>query len=203
MKNGEIVDILNSNTKVIYHKIVDQKWSATKAMNKYSNQYDIPIGNWKNIFKLFRTCLKDNTIKELQYKILHQYIPTNKLLFQMGKVMSNKCRFCEMYVETIEHLFFDCTHVRNIWFDIELKLYLVEKIKISLTVSDIIFGYNISSESTFSAQNVNINTVLLYVKNYIWKCKIAEIEVRKENVMYDIEQNMMYVPYFKRFIEVR
>ena len=201
LKNGEIVDVLNSNSRVIYHKIVDQKLSTTKAMNKYANQYNIPTGNWKNIFKLFRTCLKDNIIKELQYKILHKYIPTNKLLFQMGKVMSNKCSFCEMYVETIEHLFFDCTQVRNIWFDIELKLYLIEKVKISLTVSDILFGYNISSETTFSVNNVNINTVLLYVKNYIWKCKLAGIELRKKNVMYDIQQNTMYVPYFKRFTE--
>ena len=202
LKNGEIVDVLNSNSKIIYHKIVDQKMSVTKAMNKYSNQYNIPTENWKNIFKLFRTCLKDNIIKELQYKILHQYIPTNKLLFQMGKVMSNKCSFCEMYVETIEHLFFDCTQVRNIWFHIELKLYLIEKVKISLTVSDILFGYNISSETTFSVNNININTVLLYVKNYIWKCKLADIELRKENVMNDIEKNMMYVPYFERLMEV-
>ena len=150
----------------MYNRIIYQSSVENKAMLKYSSMYNIPEEAWKNIYSLFRTCTKDNKIKELQYKILHRYIPTNKLLFQMGKVTSNKCTFCEMHTETIEHLFFECHFVRNIWFEIEHRLYLIDNMRICLTAPDVLLCYNMYGKQTSNLQNVNNNSVLLYVKNY-------------------------------------
>ena len=57
----------------------------------------------------------DNKTKDLQYKIIMKFIPTNYLLHDMGNVNSQVCSFCNIEPETIEHLFFNCIYVKNIW----------------------------------------------------------------------------------------
>ena len=53
---------------------------------------------------------------------------------------------------------------------------------IKLTISDVLFGYNVDSETPLHVKNLNINSVIMYVKDYIWKCKMANTEPTKENV---------------------
>ena len=172
-----------------------QNTVENKTRNKYSLMHNIPEEAWNNIYTIFRSCTKDNKIKELQYKILHRYIPTNKLLFQMGKVPTNKCTFCEMHIETIEHVFFECHVVRNIWFEVEHRLGLVEDMRIVLTVSDVLVGYNINSNNTFSMKNIDINAVLLYVKQYIWECKLAGVKPSSKSMSVSLRNHTMYIPY--------
>ena len=44
-----------------------------------------------------------------------RFTPTNNLLYKMKTICSPTCNFCNLETETIEHLFFDCTHVKDIW----------------------------------------------------------------------------------------
>ena len=60
----------------------------------------------------------DNKVSEMQYKILHRIIGTKYLLYKMRKVPNMTCEFCNMYIESIEHLFFYCYVVKNFWFEI-------------------------------------------------------------------------------------
>ena len=191
---------MESNSKDIYGKITYQNDIENKAMLKYSSMYNILQEVWKTIYSIYRSCTKDNKIKELQYKILHRYIPTNKLLFQMGKITTNKCTFCEIYTETIEHLFFECHFVRNIWFELEHRLHLVEDVKICLTASDVLLCYNMYGNQSSNLQTVNINTVLLYVKNYIWECKIVNVKPTNRDLLQYLSNHTMYVPYLRNIV---
>ena len=69
---------------------------------------------WENIFLVPRITLVNNRIKDLPYKIMMRFSPTNYLLFKMKKNNSQTCVFCMLEPETIEHILFDCVHVRNI-----------------------------------------------------------------------------------------
>ena len=60
---------------------------------------------WENIFMIPTLCPVDNKTKDLQYKIIMRFVPTNKLLYNMKKVNSQTCSFCHVETETIEHLF--------------------------------------------------------------------------------------------------
>ena len=55
------------------------------------------------------------TPKNYKFKILHGYITKTKTLFQMSKVVYNKCSFCEMYRETADHELYNCSVVRKSW----------------------------------------------------------------------------------------
>ena len=39
----------------------------------------------------------------------------------MKKKTSPNCSFCEMFEESIEHLFYDCNNTRNFWLNILQK----------------------------------------------------------------------------------
>ena len=105
-----------------------------------------------------------------------------------------------MYIETVEHVFYSCNIVRNIWLGIEGKLYITENVDIKLTVSDVLFCYNMLGKDTFSAQNVNVNNVILYTKNFIWQCKTANVKPTMQSLMNNLERNKIYIPYFSNIV---
>ncbi len=79
--------------------------------------------------------MHDNKIKELQYKILYRIVPTYRLLYKMEKVDSPRCMICNLYEETLEHMFFKCLEIRSLW------LY-VEEICKQIIEEDIFFQVN-------------------------------------------------------------
>ena len=84
----------------------------------------------------------------------------------MGKVNSQVCSFCNMEPETIEHLFFNCIYVKNIW------LYVFQE-WLSLTGSchipdlrSCVLGVNNEVEDSRA-----LNTITLLVKSFIMNRK--------------------------------
>ena len=115
------INIEKVTQKHIKILLAEEKLNSLRANDyKYRLKYESVHGllssnEWKNIFLIPRTLLIDNKTKDLQYKIIMRFIPTNYLLYKMGKVNSQVCSFRNMEPETIEHLFFNCIYVKNIW----------------------------------------------------------------------------------------
>ena len=67
---------------------------------------------------------KENRILIFNFRLLHRNIITNRNLHlwdnkkPINEQKSEKCTFCDNGVETIEHLFYDCTHISKIWDDL-------------------------------------------------------------------------------------
>ena len=152
--------------------LAEQKLNSLLANDyKYRIKHESVHGlllsdEWKNIFLIPRTLPVDNKTKDLQYKIIMRFIPTNYLLHKMGKVNSQVCSFCNMEPETIEHLFFNCIYVKNIW------LYVFQE-WLSLTGSchipdlrSCVLGVNNEVEDSRA-----LNTIMLLVKSFIMNCK--------------------------------
>ena len=55
----------------------------SKAYEKYSEIYEIGDEEWKRHYTAFRRLDVPNTAKELQYKILQNYVASNKVLYKM------------------------------------------------------------------------------------------------------------------------
>ena len=66
---------------------------------------------WEFVFDLPFYLTKYSKLQWFQFKIVHRIIETNHLLSKMGLKEHDYCSFCNQYPETIEHLFWDCTHV--------------------------------------------------------------------------------------------
>ena len=77
---------------------------------------------------------------------------------------TGKCTFCNEEKETIEHLFFDCIVVSDLWKNFELCLKTkCGLLQINLSKSDILFG-NLKFDTV-------LNQILLCVKIYIFRSK--------------------------------
>ena len=94
---------------------------CTIAQTKYSNVgYMLSAQEWRNVYKVPFQCLKDPTLLWFQYRILHRIITTNTFLYKIKYIESNICELCHSQPETLEHLFFDCPKVLDVWKGIEL-----------------------------------------------------------------------------------
>ena len=153
--------------KKIYSHFINQKMDRSKANTTYSNKYKLNKDEWKKIYLLPFELNVYNKSKELQYKILHKYVATNKLLFKIGKVDSARCNFCFLYEQDIEHIMYDCIYVRNFWFKVEDLLKETFHIQVCFNKENILFGYMEDQNQFYKT----INILILKGKKYIMECK--------------------------------
>ena len=182
LHNGKKVDLLDQDTKTLNRILVAEKYVKPKALRKYENYFGINISDetMSNIFTLANRISYDNKLKEMQYKILHQYIPTNQLLYKMKKIDSVKCNFCSLYCEDIYHLFYACLAVKDIWFFVERICKDGLNVTHKLTCSDILLGFMTEKLSTV---NIIINRLILYGKYYILQCKYNLLKRTYYNIL--------------------
>ena len=169
--NEKKVNLLETHNKVIYKSFILKKMDRSKAFKRYSEKYNIREDKWKSIYRLPHELDISNRAKETQYKILHNYIPTNQLLYKMNIIQSPRCNFCNLYDQTTTHLFFDCLVVKNFWFNVLEWLESDHEIILNIVLSDVLFGVTEIPNDLF------INRVIIYAKMYIFNCKCIEIDL--------------------------
>ena len=81
------------------------------------------IGNenveWKKVYLRVGSTSIDSYSRYFQYRILNNILFTNKLLYVFKLVPSPRCSFCQLYDQTIDHLFVFCLEARNFYFLIQ------------------------------------------------------------------------------------
>ena len=107
----------------------------------------------------------------MNYKILHNFVATNKLLYKIGKVDSPRCNFCQLYDQDTQHLFYHCMVVRNFWFRVVEYLSIEHGLTVNLSLEDILFGH-----ASIKGNNI-INKTIMLGKLYVFRCKNAEKEL--------------------------
>ena len=108
-----------------------------------------------------RKVVVDVKLQYFQYRFLHRIIATNKLLYAMGKVECDKCSFCKIEIESLEHLFWDCSITSAFILDVELRFL---RKQFFFSKYDIFFGFGKGCIHPF-------NYLILHMKNYIYQCK--------------------------------
>ena len=116
----------------------------------------------KNIFMVPALAPVENKIKDLQYRIVMRFTPTNigLLLYKMKKIKSPTCNVCNLEPKTVEHLCFDYTHVKDIWLFVFGEFQKSAGLHFVSTLHSCILGiYDINVE------NFRVtNTIMLLVK---------------------------------------
>ena len=79
----------------------------------------------------------------------------------MGKVECDQCSFCKIEIESLEHLFWDCSITSAFILDVE---FLFLRKQFFFSKYDIFFGFGKGSIHPF-------NFLILNMKNYIYQCK--------------------------------
>lgn len=127
---------------------------------------------WKIIFDVCFKSVADNSVIWLQYKILFNILSTRDYLYKINLKDNNLCVFCNMFPETITHLFCECEKVIQLWHNIEQ--WILMKIGVSFNFSnDVkILGYRKMDNNFWP-----VNFVILMTKKFIFKCAYKELSL--------------------------
>ena len=177
---GPEKDLALLNIKSLYSELLKQKITTSRSVQHFTEKYNIDEITWKRIYKLPYDLKLNNRVKEFQYKIIHGYLATNLLLYKMKIVSSPRCNFCDLYSQSIQHMFFECLPIRNIWYQLERKILNVTNRVISFCEKDILFGIVLQREKEFYGM---VNRVIFYSKYYVYRCKIQNEEVTYEKLL--------------------
>ena len=60
-------------------------------------------------------CTKDTKLRVFQFRFSHRRIATNDILYKIGVIRHNMCTFCNVEIETLEHLFWECNTTQIFW----------------------------------------------------------------------------------------
>ena len=156
-KNGtrRIYDIFQNH--IITHNKSEIKWQNILGL---PNNY-----NWKNTYNLLHICTKDTKLIWLQYRIFHRIIGTKKYLVKCKIKTNPNCSFCNLEEESIEHLFFQCSHTINIWNELFSLINEKCSTQFQLHINDILLGKS-------GKQNQALNLMILLVKYLIFTFSI-------------------------------
>ena len=90
-------------------KICEFPTTPTSKWEENLNDY-FPITIWQKIFLDIYITTKSVKLRYFQFQILHRTLVTNRKLKLWKIKESELCSFCELEVESIDHLLYDCLH---------------------------------------------------------------------------------------------
>ena len=163
--------------------------------------------DWKKIYILPRVVTINSFQRNFQYKILHNILYLNKMLFTFGKTKTPLCSFCHSYDETIKHIFLECMRVKQLWN--HLKLFLTNDIFLKILTPQIaIFGFINGIENNVYKIT---NHILLNFKLHIYKSRergTLELnrlinEIKKVKLLEKIRPKMMQGNWNSMILNVR
>ena len=105
------------------------------------------------------------------WKIIHNTVYTEAKLQIMGRSMNDLCHFCNTQVETLKHLFYDCTVIQQNWVKIisALKNYMnSHEIKKKYINEEHLFLWIYEDNSKESSV---LNTIINMSKFSFWKSR--------------------------------
>ena len=104
VRNSQIHSLNKLTSKELNLILVQANTVKPIAQNYLENLFETFQFNRKIYFLIHNTTL-DTKAHMFQYKVLHNILYANKMLFKIGKVTSPQCSFCKLHDETIMHLF--------------------------------------------------------------------------------------------------
>ena len=112
---NQLLRVKQTNTFVYNLLLNYENVEENKSEQKWSKMFVNEDLNWKKIYITPIIATNDIKLREFQYKCLKRIIPSNSYLHKCKLVSSSLCDFCNMEIETLSHLFWECRHVQVLW----------------------------------------------------------------------------------------
>ena len=103
---------------------------------------------------------------------------------ESSNINIDKCSFCNLHTETVEHMLYSCTVTQNLWNDIFHWIYIKTGLRIAFTHDQILLGSAPMDLDIF-------NLIFLIVKRYIYVCKCLKTIPNKYAAIYKIKDNFI------------
>ena len=115
-------------------------------------------------------------LRSFQYRLLNNAVLTNKRLFKMKEVDTEYCTFCNMHVETVVHVLWECTTAQHLWNNVKQWVSQKTGKNVVFTLDNVILN-NVTKNPIDS-----INMICLIVKQYIYSSRCLKIIPNFQNL---------------------
>ena len=105
-----------------------------------------------------------------QYKIIHDILPTNSLLFKRKIIDTTKCPLCQDQIHDIRRMIVKCLFVITFWHHFHKWYTFGDDLKRSLSPTEILYGVIRRKKL-----NIALNHIVIIAKFHIYKSNINEI----------------------------
>ena len=170
-------------TKHLY-KVLSKNDEIPTGRKKWTNHYDFDDSVWGNIFYLPFKITNDSKLQWFQYRILHNILTTNSLMFKANIVSSPLCTFCNSESETITHIFWDCQKVQDLLQSLEI---LLDALLIPFTINKHSFIFGLPSVR--NVYNKVDNEISIIIKHYIYKTRCLNTTLNLKALINSIREN--------------
>lgn len=107
-------------------------------------------------------------VKHFLWLLFHNTVKTNEYLYRLNLGQQTLCTFCNLFTETVEHLFLNCHKSQEIW---SLSSSTARK---NINMSDgVSSGFWLSQE--LSGNDIYTQSVIAATLWFIWKARCNEI----------------------------
>ena len=164
-----IFDLENFKCRDYYHYLIKQKYEKPNKWAKLREEFNLEDKQLSEAFVMPLRAANEPYLRSFQYKVLNSILYTNELLCKIGYVSNPNCSFCHQTIETISHIFFDCSFSTSFWNEVCDKILnkLNSCVGLSLKYCEIILGF---LEEEMDLQNF----ILILGKMYLWTCRCKE-----------------------------
>ena len=167
IKNTRVIVLDKLTAREIYSVLLLTSGNTPTSQKYFGKVFPNENFDWKKIYILPRVVTINSFQRNFQYKILHNILYLNKMIFTFGKIKTPLCSFCHSYDETIKHIFLECICVKQLWN--HLRLFLTNDISFPiLTPQTAIFGFINGIEN--SVYKIT-NHILLIFKLHVYKSR--------------------------------
>ena len=130
IKDTRIIALDKLTTREIYSVLLLSSRKTPTSQKYFDKVFPNENFDWKKIYILPRVVTINSFQRNFPYKILHNILYLNKILFIFGNTKTPLCSFCHSYDETIKHIFLECIYVKQMWN--HLRLFLTSDISLPI-----------------------------------------------------------------------
>ena len=159
---------INKRTcKTMYKSLIDCQNFSPPTAEKRLIECGFDIQERQKIYSLPFLVTKEIKLSIFQYKIIHNILYTNCILYKMKKIQDPHCPLCTNVDQTVGHLFVSCPIASSFWPDFINWYHSISKKTVSLSKNEIIYGIltNWSSCSTLN-HLILIGKYTSYIANH-------------------------------------
>ena len=152
----------NLSCKEIYNLLIRKKNLPPLTADKRSKEQGFDANKIRAIYSLPFRVTTEIKLVIFQYKVIHNILYTNNVLFKMKKTSSSFFPFCNNVDQTILHLFVDCPLALSFW-SFWYSLLCIKKL--SLSKLEIMCG-------VLQPSCLTLNHLILIGKYFLYTCSL-------------------------------
>jgi exonuclease III len=143
--------------------LLSPKFKRLKSHDQYEDILlkEYTDTQWENFHLMAQRCTDSIDLIWFQFRNIHNILTTNSWLYKIGYIESQLCSLCQIYPETVEHIYCECSYAINIWMKLTTWLELSIGRELNINNEHKLLG--------FKGKNNNpLNVIILLTKQYLY-----------------------------------